>query len=89
MEEEKSLEDKIFEAIRMSLWNVSISDTKIAAKACLVLTLKEILNILREISIPQEEVPDNGDARYYYETMLVSKMLDIGHQINLLESNPK
>lgn len=48
MQEEKSLEDKMFEAIRIALWNTPISEARIAAKSCALIALMSNKNVLIE-----------------------------------------
>jgi hypothetical protein len=50
MEEQKSLEDKMFEAIRIALWNTPISEARIAAKSCALIALMSNKHALIEAS---------------------------------------
>lgn len=72
MQEEKSLEDKMFEAIRIALWNTPISEARIAAKSCALIALMSNKNVLIEAYgglIPEmiESVKDEINSLKYGE----------------------
>lgn len=51
MEQEKSLEDKMLEAIRQAHWQSTPSESKVAARECAIIARQQVLEYLYPISL--------------------------------------